>query len=75
MTHKVDDFEVRLEGFNDKADKLDDLFYLKQDIKNYVRKEDFRVAEVKLLEIEATLDDTTTAMNNRINTSSKNIMN
>jgi len=32
------------------------------------------VAEVKLLELEGTLDDTTTAMNNRINTSSKNLM-
>jgi len=33
MTHKVDDFELRLNGFNEKADKLDDLFNLRNEIK------------------------------------------
>jgi hypothetical protein len=32
------------------------------------------VAELKIIEVEATLDDTTTAMNDRINKSQKNVM-
>jgi hypothetical protein len=34
MTHKVDDFEERMDGFNAKADRMDELFYLKDDIVN-----------------------------------------
>jgi hypothetical protein len=32
------------------------------------------VAELKIIEVEATLDDTPTAMNDRINKSQKNVM-
>lgn len=32
------------------------------------------MAELKIIEVEATLDDTTTAMNDRINKSQKNVM-
>eukprot|EP00801_Mesodinium_rubrum_P001509 Mrub_01509.p1 GENE.Mrub_01509~~Mrub_01509.p1 ORF type:complete len:678 (+),score=220.58 Mrub_01509:245-2035(+) len=74
MTHKVDEFESKLSGFNEKADRMDELWYLKKDIVNYVRKDEFRVAETKMLELEATLDDSTTAMNERIVKSQKNVM-
>lgn len=32
------------------------------------------MAELKIIEVETTLDDTTTAMNDRINKSQKNVM-
>jgi len=34
MTHKVDSFEIRLDGFNHKSDQMEDLFNLQKDILN-----------------------------------------
>jgi len=73
MNHKIDLFQANVDKIDERSEKVEELYYMRNEFGNFVVKEEFRLLQTVIDDIRGSLNDLTSANNSRINKSNKTL--
>jgi len=74
MNEKLEVFEKNVEKIDERSEKVDELFYIRNEFGNFVVKEEFKLLLSQVSDVKDMLSDVTTSNNTRINKSNQNLL-
>jgi len=74
MNTKIDIFQKNIDRIDNKSDKVEELWMIRNEFSNYVLKDEYRLLETKIKELKSAVNDINTSNNDKINKSNNDII-
>jgi len=74
MNSKIETFQNNIERIDNKSDKVDELWMIRNEFSNFVLKDEYRLLETKIKELKNAVNDINTSNNEKINKSNNDII-